>query len=58
MIDQDVIPDPTWVRLIPVIGQMITAIGIAIIGLWRYYRLAEVEIEAMEHKAESGGDLR
>jgi hypothetical protein len=55
VIEPDPIADPMWVRLIPIIGQAITAIGIAVIGLWRYYKLAEVEIEAMEHKSESGG---
>lgn len=42
-----------WAHILPLIGLGITAIGTALIGLWRYYRLTEIEIEIKRKQAEA-----
>lgn len=40
-----------WAHVWPLVGLAITAIGTSLIGLWRYYRLTQIEIEAARRKA-------
>lgn len=40
-----------WAHVWPIVGLAITAVGTALIGLYRYYKLTQIEIEAARRKA-------
>lgn len=44
-----------WLRMIPIIGNAITAVGIACVGLWRYYRLAQLDISERQRQIDIKG---
>lgn len=43
-----------WAHIFPLIGLAITAVGTAFIGLYRYWRLTEIEIAQRQREMDSG----
>jgi hypothetical protein len=39
-----------WAHVWPIVGLAITAVGTACIGLWRYYRLTQLELRSKERE--------